>query len=162
MLKLGRPCVAMADEAARLLWGKPLDHCLAKGVVRRFMDLGALASAYGIPLEPLEKTIALFNRSVAEGRAPGPGKPAHRTQPLSPPLYAMRVWPKVHHTMGGVQIDARARVVDTRQRPLPGLYAAGEVTGGVHGANRLGGCAVADCVVFGLLAGRHAAEDIPQ
>jgi len=71
----------------------------------------------------------------------------------------MRLWPKVHHAMGGVQINAKAEVIDLTQKPIRGFYAAGEVTGGVHGACRLGSCAIADCLVFGRIAGRNAAAE---
>jgi succinate dehydrogenase/fumarate reductase flavoprotein subunit len=68
----------------------------------------------------------------------------------------MRLWPKVHYTMGGLQIDTRARVIDLEHKPIAGLYAAGEITGGVHGASRLGSCAITDCLVFGRIAGQEA------
>ena len=64
----------------------------------------------------------------------------------------------VHHTMGGLVIDTNTEVLDTDNNVIPGLFAAGEVTGGVHGANRLGGNAVADFVVFGRIAGTQAAD----
>jgi succinate dehydrogenase/fumarate reductase flavoprotein subunit len=66
----------------------------------------------------------------------------------------------VHHTMGGVQIDENARVIDINQQPIPRLYAAGEVTGGIHGACRLGSCAVTECLVFGRIAGQNAAAEV--
>ena len=65
--------------------------------------------------------------------------------------------PGIHHTMGGVAITPESEVLDIQSRPIPGLYAAGEVTGGVHGFNRLGGNAIADTVVFGRRSGEHAA-----
>ena len=76
----------------------------------------------------------------------------------SPPYYAVRLWPKVHYTPGGVGIDPRARVIDLDGRPIPGLFAAGEVGGGVHGASRLGSCSLTDCIVFGRIAGQQAAS----
>jgi succinate dehydrogenase/fumarate reductase flavoprotein subunit len=69
----------------------------------------------------------------------------------------MRLQPKVHYTSGGVGIDERARVVDIQGMPIPGLFAAGEVCGGIHGADRLGGCALVECIVFGRIAGKEAA-----
>ncbi len=65
--------------------------------------------------------------------------------------------PGIHHTMGGVKIDTSAEVLDKDGSVIPGLFAAGEVTGGVHGGNRLGGNAVADIIVFGRIAGTNAA-----
>ena len=77
---------------------------------------------------------------------------------LPAPYYAIKVQPGVHHTMGGLVIDTNTEVLDTDNNVIAGLYAAGEVTGGVHGANRLGGNAVADFVVFGRIAGAQAAD----
>ena len=74
------------------------------------------------------------------------------------PYYAIKVQPGVHHTMGGLVINTNAEVLDTDNNVISGLFAAGEVTGGVHGANRLGGNAVADFVVFGRIAGASAAS----
>ncbi len=76
----------------------------------------------------------------------------------SGPYYAVNVGPGIHHCMGGVKINSDAQVIDTSGNPIPGLYAAGEVTGGIHGANRLGGNAVADIVVFGRIAGENASK----
>ncbi|WP_425250769.1 FAD-binding protein [Fusobacterium pseudoperiodonticum] len=71
--------------------------------------------------------------------------------------YAIEVSPAVHHTMGGVRINTNAEVLGKNGRPIKGLYAAGEITGGIHGANRIGGNAVADITVFGKIAGENAA-----
>ncbi|MDL2258235.1 flavocytochrome c [Eubacteriales bacterium OttesenSCG-928-K08] len=71
-------------------------------------------------------------------------------------FYAGKCAPAIHHTMGGVKIDTSAQVIHENGSPIPGLFAAGEVTGGVHGANRLGGNAVTDIVVFGRIAGSSA------
>lgn len=75
----------------------------------------------------------------------------------NPPYYAAKRLPTVHHTMGGLKIDTNCRVLDKEDNPIPGLYAAGEVTGDIHGANRLGGNAIADIAVFGRIAGESVA-----
>ena len=72
------------------------------------------------------------------------------------PYYAIKIAPGIHHTMGGVKIDTKAQVIGTDGKPIPGLFAAGEVTGGVHGGNRIGGNAVSDIVVFGTVASNSA------
>ncbi len=77
---------------------------------------------------------------------------------LKGPYYAIKVGPGVHHTMGGIKINAKAQVIKTDGSIIEGLYAAGETTGGVHGANRLGGNAVADIIIFGRQAGTQSAE----
>ena len=74
------------------------------------------------------------------------------------PYYAVKVTAGVHHTMGGLKINANTEVLNEKGEVIPGLFAAGEVTGGVHGANRLGGNAVADFTVFGRIAGKAASD----
>ena len=74
------------------------------------------------------------------------------------PFYVAEVTPGIHHTMGGVTIDPKAEVLNKQKKPIPGLFAAGEVTGGVHGGNRIGGNAVADIVTFGRISGNSAAS----
>jgi len=74
---------------------------------------------------------------------------------VQPPFYAARVWPKIHHTMGGVEIDGKAQVLDLDGAVIHGLYAAGEITGGIHGGCRLGCVAIIDCLVFGRIAGKN-------
>ena len=78
------------------------------------------------------------------------------------PFYAVKVAPGIHHTMGGVKINTAAEVLTEAGEAIPGLYAAGEVTGGVHGANRLGGNAVADIIVYGRIAAKSAAAYIAK
>ena len=73
-------------------------------------------------------------------------------------FYACRLWPRVHYCMGGLAINPKAEVINTDLNVIPGLYAAGEVAGGVHGMVRLGTVSIADCVVFGRVAGRNAAQ----
>merc|ERR1719335_1926721 len=68
------------------------------------------------------------------------------------------VTPTIHYCMGGLEIDANSLVVAQNGKPIKGLYAAGEIAGGVHGNNRLGGNSLLDCVVFGRVAGKHCAE----
>ena len=74
------------------------------------------------------------------------------------PYTAIMIAPGIHHTMGGLKINTATEVIDTNGNPIPGLFAAGEVTGGVHGGNRIGGNAVADIVVFGQIAAESAVE----
>ena len=83
------------------------------------------------------------------------------TRPLEKsPFYAVRVTPAIHHTMGGLSVNTETQVLRADGTPIPGLYAAGEVTGGLHGANRLGGNGVADIVVNGRLAGMIASKKL--
>ncbi|STT66780.1 putative NADH:flavin oxidoreductase [Klebsiella pneumoniae subsp. rhinoscleromatis] len=74
------------------------------------------------------------------------------------PFHAIRIAPGVHHTMGGVTINTDGEVLNVAQQSIRGAYAAGEVVGGIHGGNRIGGNAVADIIIFGTLAGHQAAK----
>jgi len=140
--------------------GWDISRALKTRVVRTYDTLDALAAAYGISCEILEKTISRFNEAVSSGMDADFGKPIlEQAGPVeTPPFYAMRLWPKVHHVSGGVGINTRAQVINRDGKPIPGLYAAGEVVGGIHGANRLGSCAITECFVFGREAGRNAAR----
>ena len=108
----------------------------------------------------LLKTVETWSSYVTSGTDPDfsrdIGTPL--TDLSSGPYYAVNVGPGIHHCMGGVKINSDAQVISTDGTPIPGLYAAGEVTGGIHGANRLGGNAVADIVVFGRIAGENASK----
>ena len=116
-----------------------------------------LAAALEIPADAFAATMETWNGYVAEKNDPDFGRTSF-AQPLdTAPFYAVKVTAGIHHTMGGLKIDSETHVIDTDGEIIPGLFAAGEVTGGVHGANRLGGNAVADFVVFGRIAGEQAA-----
>ena len=80
----------------------------------------------------------------------------------TPRFYAIEIMPGVHYTMGGLKVDANARVMAKDGKPIPGLFAAGEGTGGVHGANRLGGNSITQTIVFGKIVGESAAKFAKQ
>ena len=119
-----------------------------------------LAEAMGLTgdaISNFEETMAAWNAAVAAGEDAEFGRNNGMDEDLSvAPFYAIRIAPGIHHTMGGIKIDTEARVIDTEGQPIPGLFAAGETAGGVHGGNRIGGNAVCDFVVFGRIAGRNA------
>ena len=112
----------------------------------------------------LEYTIDEYNKAVLAkkdtefGRNPGSMERTIST----PPFYAIEIEPAIHHTMGGLKINTKAQVLNKLNLPIPGLFAAGEVTGGVHGAQRLGGNAVADICIFGKIAADSALEFISK
>ena len=103
------------------------------------------------------ETMNTWNASVAAGEDAEFGRSNGMDDDLSTaPYYAIKIAPGIHHTMGGLKINTDAQVLDTDGSIIPGLYAAGEATGGVHGGNRIGGNAVCDFVVFGRIAGSNA------
>ncbi len=133
-----------------------LKNGLKYGVIKSFDRVEDLAKAYGIPVAGLVEQVKAWNKMVAGKKDTQFGRALDLAIQLDkPPFYAARVWPKVHYCMGGVGITPKAEVRDIMGDPIPGLYACGEVTGGTHGASRLGGCAIAD----GLVMGRVAAEN---
>ena len=161
ILERGHPCIGIADSRAVSVSGWNIKRCLDKGVVREFTTLDELASEYSIERSEFEKSIERFNSSVKSGRDSEYNKPVldNASELSNPPYYAIRLWPKVHHTMGGIRIDRDAHVLDLDGRKIPGLYAAGEITGGIHGACRLGSCAITECIVFGRIAGRNSSDE---
>ena len=122
--------------------------------------LDQLAEAAGIPADALTATMQRYAAQQKAGTDEDFGRTATQmTAPLeTAPYYAVRVTPAIHHTMGGLMVNTGTQVLRADGTPIPGLYAAGEVTGGLHGANRLGGNGVADIVVNGRLAGQAAAR----
>jgi fumarate reductase flavoprotein subunit len=136
-----------------------------KGMARgRFIKAGSLdelAKKLGMDGAVLKETIAKHNGYLKEKKDPDFGKSF--SGPMMPivegPFYAIAQWPAVHHTMGGLRVNKDARVIDIWGKPIPRLYAAGEITGGVHGTNRLGGNAGPDATVFGRVAGINAAAE---
>ena len=137
-----------------------LDKALAAGVMKKFDTLDALAANYKIPADALKETVRKYNEDVKNGvvdqfkKQTLPEIYGKEAIEMKGPFYASRQMPKPHHTMGGLKIDGKARVISgNTNKPIPGLYAAGEVTGGTHGASRLGSCAISDCLVFGMIAG---------
>jgi fumarate reductase flavoprotein subunit len=102
-------------------------------------------------------TLAAYNAAVAAGNDAEFGRTVMPRALNAPPFFAIEIVPAIHHTMGGVKIDTETRVLNSAGAPIPGLYAAGEVVGGIHGNNRLGGNAMIDIIVFGRIAGVNAA-----
>jgi flavocytochrome c len=153
------PMVIVGEEAA--LRYPSLTQCLKRKVVWKYDTLEALALDQGIDAAPLAETLAAYNEAAGRGVDPVFGKPvkAESRYQIRPPYYLARLKPKVHYCNGGILINPGAQVLDAgTQGPIPGLYAAGEVTGGVNGACRIQGVAICECIVFGRIAGRGAAE----
>lgn len=129
-----------------------------QGLAAQGDTIEALAEAIKVPPEKLAATLASWNKAVADQKDEAFGRETGMEFDISKgPYYAVQIAPGVHHTMGGLKIDLETQVIGASGEPIPGLFAAGEVTGGIHGGNRLGGNAVADIIVFGRQAGQSAA-----
>lgn len=117
-----------------------------------------LAKAMGVDEAALAETMNNWNGYVEAKNDPDFGRTSFANPLNTAPYYAIKVTAGVHHTMGGLKINPNTEVLNENGEVIPGLFAAGEVTGGVHGANRLGGNAVADFTVFGRIAGAAASD----
>ena len=131
---------------------------IKKGMTVQGDTYEALAGELGIPADAFAATMEKWNGYVAGKEDPDFGRTSFASPLDTAPFYAVKVTAGIHHTMGGLKIDPETHVLNTDGQAIPGLFAAGEVTGGVHGGNRLGGNAVADFVVFGRIAGEQAAD----
>ncbi|HHT7804385.1 TPA: flavocytochrome c [Streptococcus suis] len=130
-----------------------------KGLVKTGATLADLAKEIGVPADALQTTLDTWNKAVADKNDAAFGRTSGMDHALNTGSYhAIKVAPGIHHTMGGVKINTNTEVLKADGSAISGLYAAGEVTGGVHGQNRIGGNAVADIIVFGRQAGMKAAE----
>ncbi|OPY71139.1 MAG: Urocanate reductase precursor [Syntrophorhabdaceae bacterium PtaU1.Bin034] len=160
----GKPTYAILNAEVFEKLATPADEIrkgVAKGRLIEGETINELAEKLGIPKDALEDSVARHNRYIMEGRDLDFGKPmtANMVALTKGPFYGIAQWPAIHHCMGGLRIDKEARVIDIWGRPIPRLYAAGEVCGGIHGSNRLGGNAIPDCIVFGRIAGINAAKE---
>ena len=134
---------------------------LEMGTVKKFNTLEELADHFGIKKAPFLAEVKKFNGFVKSGE----DTDFHRILKFNngldvskAPFYGIEVSPKIHHTMGGVMINEKAEVISAAtQKPIKGLFAGGEITGGVHGASRLGTVAVTDALTFGMIAGENFA-----
>ena len=165
----GHTCIAIADQTAvdnTIVKSRPgiLDKMLERKCVHVYKTLDELIAAYKIPAEALKKSIADYNAALKKGSGDETGRYfAPGAKPIGKgPWYCSILSPKVHHCMGGVETNNIGQVIDVKSdKPIPGLYAAGEATGGVHGAVRLGSCATLDCLVNGRIIGQALAKEKP-
>ncbi|WP_407695829.1 flavocytochrome c [Shewanella avicenniae] len=137
---------------------KKIENYIHLGIVTEGKTVADLAAKLGLPAANLEATVASYNGFVKAGKDAQFERPNMPRELATGPYYALEVKPAVHHSMGGVKIDTSAEVLNKDGKVISGLFAAGEATGGVHGANRLGGNAISDIVTFGRIAGRNAAQ----
>lgn len=138
-------------------FNESIDDLVAAGRAFKADTLEDLAKQIGVDPVAFVKSVEDFNKAVDGTVKDEFGRTLFDKKLDTAPFYAGARVPTVHHTMGGVSINADAQVIDANGNVIKGLYAAGEVTGGIHGTNRLGGNALADINVFGKIAGKNAA-----
>ena len=147
-------------SAMRTLSRAMFDRALMRGDAFEANSIPELASLLQIPAEALVATVDAYNEAVETGHDPVGRRAAvlmHRI--ARHPFYGAKVTMCVNCTLGGIAITPRAEVLDRHGRVIPRLYAAGEVTGGVHGANYMGGNALSDVFTFGRIAGENAVQE---
>lgn len=127
------------------------------GLVEHGDSLADLAANIGVDPETLQATVASWNEAVTSGQDSAFGRDSGMDQTIDHGGYeAIHIAPAVHYTMGGLKIDAKTHVLTESGQPIAGLFAGGEVAGGLHGNNRIGGNSIAETVVFGRQTGQQA------
>ncbi|WP_179393867.1 flavocytochrome c [Lacticaseibacillus absianus] len=165
--------MAQKGHYAYLVWGQEIEKLSkttttykkefnglkSSNLLAETNNVKSLADAFDIDATTLSNTVKTFNGYVKAKKDPDFQKSAAFTSIAKGPYYIEKVAPSTHHTMGGIKINTNAQAIDTKGQVIPGLYAAGEVTGGIHGTNRLGGNAICDIIVFGRIAGAQVTKD---
>ena len=128
------------------------------GILHKADTIEGIADFFKIPVDNLKATIARVNEFARTGKDLDFNYRSRFVDLSTGPYWIYRGVPSVHHTMGGLKINPKAEVLDANDKPIPGLWAAGEVTGCTHGTNRLGSNAYTDIIVFGRIAGAEAAK----
>lgn len=169
---ISKATVAQTDNVSYMFWDeasmeaskvnvkhkKEYDNLIERGILVKADTIEEAAAHFGIDAEELKKTVEKYNEYAANGKDLEFNKRGELVAFTEGPYYIMKSRPAIHHTMGGVKINTNAEVINTTGEIIKGLYAAGEVTGDIHGTNRLGSDAIADITVFGRVAGRNAAK----
>ncbi len=123
----------------------------------KFESLEDIAKHFNVPVEPLKEQFNEYNTYVKNGKDEQFGKDMTKATEMKGPFTVVRLWPKVHYCQGGVKVNTKAEVIDSFSgKSITGLYAAGEVCGGIHGVSRLGSCSIPECIVMGMTAARSA------
>ncbi len=157
----GKSAFLVFDEGVRKSL-RQIEGYFSLGLVKEGDTPNELGARLAVSATALEATLASYNKAYdakkdADFRRPDLPRPLR-----SPKYYAVEVRPGIHYTMGGLKINREAQVLGKDGKPVPHFYAAGEVTGGVHGANRLGGNALSEAITFGRIAGENAAKQAKE
>ncbi|MCG7408968.1 flavocytochrome c [Paenibacillus sp. ACRRX] len=138
---------------------KAIDYYEKMGFVKQADTIKGLAEIIRVPAAPLQKTLEGWNTAVKSKKDDTFNRKTGMEHELSgTPYYAIKIGPGIHYTMGGVKINTNTEVLDKDGKPIPALFAAGEVTGGLHGENRIGGNSIAEIIIFGRQAGMKSAQ----
>eukprot|EP00164_Ancoracysta_twista_P003246 GFYU01004333.1.p1 GENE.GFYU01004333.1~~GFYU01004333.1.p1 ORF type:complete len:514 (-),score=57.08 GFYU01004333.1:35-1522(-) len=150
--------LVMTEQMSKVFGEKVWGFYNKRGLVTKFDNIEAGAAHFNLPAAALKRTIETYNKASATGSDEFGKTTFPDVFDHASPIFIGAVTPSIHYTMGGLEMNAKAQILDQNQSPIPGLYGAGEVTGGVHGKNRLAGNSILECVVFGRIAGTSASE----
>lgn len=139
---------------------KQLGAAFELGLAKEGNTLEELGKNTGIDPKNLAATISQYNKYAEAGKDPDFNRPGISVKLDQPKYYAIEITPAIHYYMGGLKINPQTQVINKAGQPIKGLYAAGEVTGGVHGKNRLGGNSISETITFGRIAGETAAKAV--
>jgi fumarate reductase flavoprotein subunit len=138
---------------------KAIDQYDKMGFVVKGDTIEDLAKEINVPADQLKATVDTWNKAVKDKKDSEFDRSTGMDNDLSgAPYYAIKIAPGIHYTMGGIKINTNTEVLNKDGQPIAGLFAAGEVTGGLHGENRIGGNSVAEIIIFGRQAGIKSAE----
>ena len=169
---ISKAIIAQTGGIAYQIWAEPLnkvsktidahqaeyEEMLEQDVIYKAETIEDAAKHFDIDPTALQETIDKVNKYAEDKEDPDFNHRAGLAPIEEGPFYIQKANPSVHHTMGGIVINENAEVLTEDDQVIPGLYAAGEVTGVIHGANRLGGNAVADIIIFGRIAGQNVGK----
>ncbi|HET6514041.1 MAG TPA: flavocytochrome c [Thermodesulfovibrionales bacterium] len=157
LAQTGKSAYMIFDEGIRKSL-KQIDGYFHLKLVAEGDTLKDLAAKIGVPADALEATVEAYNKAYEEKNDAEFKRPDMPRPIRTPQYYAIEIRPGVHYTMGGLKINTDSQVMAKDGKPILGLFAAGEGTGGVHGANRLGGNSISQTITFGRIAGENAAK----
>ncbi|MBF8807614.1 MAG: flavocytochrome c [Enterococcus lacertideformus] len=168
--KVSAAIPALPDKSAYLIFdqgvrerAKAIDFYEQKGYVISGDNVAELAEKIALPQEALAQTLNTWNEVVASKKDEQYRRTTAMEHDLSTPkYYAIKIAPGIHYTMGGVKVNTNTEVLNKENKVITGLYTAGEVTGGLHGDNRIGGNSVAEIIIFGRQAGQQAAKFVSE
>ena len=148
----------LLGSKAAMEFGPTLGFYVSKGLAKKVEGVEGAASVLGVSVSDLIGELEVYNEATKAGRDTFGKGVIPSDIDLQGDMYVAAVVPVIHYVMGGAEIDVHGQVLDENGQLIEGLFGAGEVTGGVHGKNRLGGNSLLECTVFGRRAGRAAAK----
>lgn len=143
-------------------FGKSIEFYVSKGLMKSYTSFKEFSTTFSLNYEEISKTLDEYNKNADEKKDKFGKKSFPYKFDINENIYAGIITPSLHYTMGGLKINNETKVLNTAGTIIKGLFAAGEVTGGVHGGNRLGGNSLSECAVFGRKAARSAIKYIKQ